>query len=117
MKTKKQEVVGFSFQAIPLHVAQSMATAGNGKYSDLIAKLLEVLPDLKPDEGYAFGLPKGEVKEEDRHRICFVLNSRLRQSRVFWRITYSGNKRLFVCIPRKRTYKKHKGKGGTNGVA
>lgn len=100
MKNKPQEVIGFDFQIIPLQQAQAMAMAGDGNYAELKAKLLEELPNLKPDESFAFGLPKGEVDEKQRRTICTTLNSTLKKAKLPWRFTYSGVKRLFVCVPR-----------------
>lgn len=110
MKKEVQEVVGFHFQVIPLQEAKSLAISGNGNYSDLKAKILEQIPNLKEDESFAFGLPKGEVSEAQRRAICMTITSTLKKAKLPWRLTYSGVKRLFLCIPltTPRNYKDYK---------
>ncbi len=112
MKTNGKEIVGFSFQIIPLEEAKQAAIAGSGNYAELKSKLLEVIPTLKENESFAFGLPKGEVPEDQRRGIVTALSSTLKKAKHPWRVTYSGVKRLFICIPSSmpRTYIKQ-----TNG--
>ncbi len=98
MKQDK-EVIGFAFQVIPRNEATALAAAGMGNYSDLKAKLLEEIPNLNPDEAFAFGLPKGEITEKQRRGICMALNATLRKTGTPWKVTYSGTRRLFIVYP------------------
>ncbi len=77
---KEKEIIGFEFQTIPLAEAQQAAMAGNGNYAELKDHLLGVLPNLKAEEAYAFGLKKGEVAEDQRRAICTVLNSTIKKA-------------------------------------
>lgn len=108
---KEPKELGFSFVDIGLVEAQNVIAAGDGKYSDLLIMLTETLPaieqrnaDLPSSErkGFAFGLPNGnEVDEKDRRGICHVVNLRLNRAGIAWRISYSGTKKLFICVPRQ----------------
>lgn len=101
MKKAPGEVVGFTFQEIPLEEALNVVLAGDGSYGDLKQMLLEKLPTLAPDKAFAFGLPDGkEVPEDQRRGICVAINSTLKKARMPWKITYSGTKKLFICVPR-----------------
>jgi hypothetical protein len=107
---KDKEIVGFNFTTIPLAEAKALAMAGMGNYADLKAKLLQTLPELNPNEAFAFGLPKGEVPEEQRRGICMALNMTLKKAGHQWRVTYSGSKKLFICYPwEPRVYTKKRG--------
>lgn len=108
MKNEK-DVVGFHFQEIPLEEAVNAVIAGDGNYAVVKAKLLEALPHLTEGRAFAFGLPNGkEVEEDSRRGICLALNSTLKKARLPWRVTYSGVKKLFVCVPSStpKTYSK-----------
>lgn len=108
-KTPQDEVVGFHFQEIPLDEAVNAVIAGDGNYAVVKAKLLEALPSLPEGKAFAFGLPNGkEVEEKKRRGICMALNVTLKRAKLPWRVTYSGVKKLFVCVPPStpRTYRK-----------
>lgn len=110
-----KDTIGFDFTEIPLEEAQSVVTAGDGKYSDLVIMLSKKLPELemnnmnippKDRKGFAFGLPSGkELDEKERRGLCHTVNLRMNRQGVGWRVTYSGNKKLFICIPRKSKIK------------
>ncbi len=109
MKREKKQIVGFDFQIIPLSEAKAMALAGDGNYSDLKAKLLDVLPTLEADQSFAFGLSKGEVPEDQRRGICQALSLTLKRAGHNWRVSYNSGKRLFILIPfESKTYVKQK---------
>ncbi len=117
-------VMGFHFQTIPLEEAQNAVMAGDGNYAEVKTMLLEKLPeidrqnsDLAPKEklSFAFGLPKGEIPEDQRRGICMAVNSMLKKTDLFWKITYSGTKHLFVCIPRTVKIRKGRDLGESNG--
>lgn len=119
MKTNPKEVIGFSFQVIPMEEAKSMAIAGNGNYAELKAKILEQIPQLKENESFAFGLPKGEVAEDQRRGIIMAVNSAIKKAKLQYRFTYSSAKRLFVCVPPStpRNYKEDRiPRAQTNGT-
>lgn len=116
MKKEPKEIIGFHFQVIPLEEARAMAIAGTGNYADLKATLLNKIPTLQHDEAFAFGLPKGEVPEDQRRGICMALNAALRKAAMPWRTTYSGVKQLFILIPKNGTGKysvKHESGNGS----
>lgn len=98
--TKHSTVVGFDFQIIPLQEAQNLVMAGDGNYAELKAKILETLPNLQPDQAFAFGLPKGEVPEDQRRGIVMALNATLNKAKYSWKVTYSGTRHLFVVVPK-----------------
>lgn len=100
-KLKKSEsVTGFVFQEVPLDEAINAVIAGDGNYAEVKAKLLEALPQLPEGKAFAFGLLDGDEVEEDQRRgICMALNSTLKKAKLPWRVTYSGIKKLFVCVP------------------
>lgn len=96
----QKEVVAFHFQEIPLDEAVNAVIAGDGNYAVVKAKLLEALPNLPEGKAFAFGLPNGKEVEEDKRRgICMALNGTLKKAKLPWRVTYSGVKKLFVCVP------------------
>lgn len=101
-KSEKQDVVGFNFEIIPLSQAMPLVIAGEGNYSDLKAKLLEVIPTLKEDQAFSFALPdaKEELPEVVRRGICKVLNMTLKKGGLHWRVTYSGSKKVFLAVPK-----------------
>lgn len=99
MDSQKNEA--FHYTEIPLEDARNAVLAGYGNYSEIKAALLEKLPKLSPDKAFAFGLPNGrEVAERARRSICWACNSALKKAGIRWKVTYSGTKKLFVCIPR-----------------
>ena len=101
MPESTPDIVGFSFQEIPLDEALNVVLAGDGNYSELKQTLLEKLPQLSPDKAFAFGLPNGkEVPEDNRRGLCMAINATLKRAKLNWRITYSGTKKIFVCVPR-----------------
>lgn len=107
MKHQK-EIVGFNFQVIPLEEAQALAAAGTGNYADLKAHILQQIPKLQPDEAFAFGMPKGEVPEDQRRGICMAINSTLKKAKHAWRVTYSGSEKVFILCPYVvRAYRKN----------
>lgn len=111
----QKEIVGFHFQEIPLDEAVNAVIAGDGNYAVLKSKLLEALPLLPEGKAFAFGLPNGkEVDEDQRRGVCMTLNKTLRKVKLPWRVTYSGIKKLFVCVPAStpKTYKKELADGG-----
>lgn len=107
MKEPKQ--LGFVVQEILLNEAQTLVSAGDGKYSDLLIILSSALPEIEkknseagPEEkkGFAFGLPGGkELEEKERRALCHQINLRLKRTGIHWSIHYSGNRKLFVCVP------------------
>src|SRR5436190_1778679 len=102
-----KQIVGVHFQEIPLDEAINAVIAGDGNYAVVKSKLLEALPHLPVGKAFAFGLPNGkEVVEEHRRGICMALNMTLKKAKLPWRVTYSGVKKLFVCVPSStpRTY-------------
>lgn len=106
MRPKPKEVVGFHFQEINLEEAQNLVIAGDGNYADIKAMLLEKLPALAGDKALAFGLPNGkEVPEDQRRGITMALNMALRKGGINWRVTYSGTRKVFLCIPSQRKAK------------
>jgi len=108
MKNEK-EIVGFHFQEIPLEEAVNAVIAGDGHYAEIKSKLLDVLPKLESQKAFAFGLPNGrEVPEDQRRGICMSINMTLKKAKIGWRVTYSGTRKLFICVPRStpRTYEK-----------
>lgn len=106
---KQKETVGFVFQEIDLSEAQTIVAAGDGKYSDLVVMLSAKLPELEEknrnlplseQKSFAFGLPGGkEIDEKDRRGLCHTLNLRMKSAGVHWKTHYSGNKKLFICVP------------------
>lgn len=106
---KEPKEVGFSFQEIDLTRAQNIVASGDGKYSDLVVMLAQKLPelenanndlDISEKKGFAFGLPGGkEIDEKDRRNLCHTCNLRLKKMNIAWRISYSGNEKLFICVP------------------
>lgn len=117
LATKPSEapsVVNFEFEEIPLDEAVNAVIAGAGNYAYIKAKLLEALPHLPEGKAFAFGSPGGqEVDEDQRRGICIAVNSTLKKAKLSWRVTYSGLKKLFVCVPSStpRTYKKEPEEG------
>ncbi len=122
---KEPKEIAFQFQEVALVEAQNIVAAGDGKYSDLLIMLTQKLPeldnanrvlDISERKGIAFGLPNGkEVDEKDRRGLCHVVNLRLNKAGIGWRISYSGNKKLFILVPRiERTAKT---RGSTNEKA
>lgn len=111
-----KDTIGFDFSEIPLEEAQSVVAAGDGKYSNLIVMLSSKLPEielnnmnipLRDRKGFAFGLPGGkEIEEKERRGLCHTVNLRMNKAGILWRVTYSGNKKLFICTPRKEKVKK-----------
>lgn len=107
----EKPIVGFNFAEIPLEEAENVVAAGEGKYSSLVVMLSQKLPEiemnnmnvpLKDRKGFAFGLPNGkEVDEKERRGLCHTINLRLNRQGIGWKITYSGNKKLFICVPSK----------------
>jgi len=76
--------------------------AGDGNYASLKATLLEKLPTLTPDKAFAFGMPGGkEVPEEQRRGIYQALNLTFKHADLPWRVTYSGTRKLFLCLPKE----------------
>lgn len=113
--TNSREVLGFEFQEIPLEEAMNVVIAGDGSYADIKQTLLEKLPALPKDKAFAFGLPGGkEVPEDQRRGLCMTINKTLRKAKIGWRITYSGMKKLFICIPQTKSGATP---GHTNGYA
>jgi hypothetical protein len=109
---KKNDIIGFDFKEVPLEEAQAFSMAGSGNYSDVKAFLLERIPKLAPDKALSFGLPNGkEIEESVRRGICMAVNATLRNSGLDWRITYSSVKKLFICIPSFRKYRKLNSRG------
>lgn len=97
---KPTKTVAFEFQEIPLKEALNVVLAGNGNYADIKTELLEKLPTLAPDRAFAFGLGNGtEVPEDERRGLCTAVNITLHKAKVGWRVTYSGRKRMFICVP------------------
>lgn len=114
LKSQK-EIVGFHFQEIPLEEAVNAVIAGDGNYAVVKAKLLEALPLLPVGKAFAFGLPNGkEVEEDQRRGVCMALNMTLKKAKLPWRVTYSGIKKLFVCVP-PATPRNYKSKESING--
>lgn len=113
-----KEVVGFHFQEIPLDEAVNAVIAGDGSYSDIKAVLLEKIPQIdaanaslpqSEKKSFAFGLPNGkEVEEDQRRGMCMAVNMTLKKAKILWRVTYSGSKKLFICVPKSvpRNYEK-----------
>lgn len=107
MTKKEKEIVGFVFQEIPLGEARNAVIAGGGDYAELKAKLLETLPALATDKAFAFGLPNGrEIDEGKRRGICLALNAALKRAKIRWYVTYSGMKKVFLCVPREPKFEK-----------
>ncbi len=97
-----KEIVGFTFAEVPLEEAINAVIAGGGNYSELKSHLLNAIPKLTPDKAFAFGLPNGkEVPEDQRRGICVAVNSSLKKAKILWKVTYSGTRKLFICIPKK----------------
>lgn len=113
--TKKNapEEIGFEFAEIKLEEAENLVAAGDGKYSSLVVLLSEKLRGLEESNGglplserksFAFGLPKGqELEEKARRGLCLAVNNRIQKLSVQWKVSYSGNKKLFVCTPLRST--------------
>lgn len=98
---KKEDSLAFAYQEIPLEQIKNAILAGDGHYADVKAALLEKLPNLQPDNTFAFGLPnKKEVPEESQHAICIALNQMLAKTDLLWKVKYAKSLKLFVCIPR-----------------
>jgi len=107
--SKEPSVVNFDFAEIPLEEAVNAVIAGDGNYALIKAKLLEALPHLPEGKAFAFGSPDGQELEEDQRRgICLAVNATLKKAKLPWRTTYSGVKKLFVCVPSStpKTYQK-----------
>ncbi len=101
MSKQNGDVIGFQFQEIPLKEALTVILAGDGSYADVKQVLLEKLPLLPDNKAFAFGLPSGkEVPEDQRRGLCLAINATLKRAKFNWRITYSGVKKLFICVPR-----------------
>lgn len=102
---KQPKIIGFQFQEIPLHEAISLSLAGSGNYSDIKAMVIKTLPLLSPDKAFAFGIPGKngsgniQISEDQRRGICAAVNHTLKKAHLSWKITYSNNKNLFVCVP------------------
>lgn len=121
MKTKMKKIekseIEFEFQEVGLQEAEHLVAAGDGKYSSLVILLGEQLKAIeKQNEGlsesekksFAFGLPKGQdMEERNRRALCMAVTKRLNKTGLHWRVAYSGNKKLFVCVP-KASYLKNK---------
>lgn len=111
-----KKILGFHFQEIPLEEAKNAVLAGDGDYGEVKAMLLQKVPELelrnaalapKDRLTFAFGLPKGEVPEDQRRGICMAINKMLKKAGHQWKITYSSTKSLFISIPTiRRTYSK-----------
>lgn len=96
---KEKAVVGFVFEEVPLQEALNVTLAGKGHYAQLGEHLLKVLPTLQ-EKAYAFGLPSGkEVTDEARKNICMTLAQVFRRASLTWKIMYSENRKLFICVP------------------
>ncbi len=105
---KSKEVVGFEFTEIPLTEAVNAVMAGSGLYSDLKENLLQKLPQLASDKAFAFGLPNGqEVPKDERRGICLAVNAALTKAKLNWKITYSGSRKVFICVPKINNQKKY----------
>lgn len=99
--TVSKEVVGFHYQEIPLEEAVNAVIAGDGSYAAVKSELLEALPKLTEGKAFAFGLPDGkEVLEEQRRGLVLALNLTLKKAKLPWRVTYSGVRKLFICVPK-----------------
>jgi len=106
-KTKMPKEIAFEFQEIPLHEAINAVIAGDGNYTEVKERLLTILPEIerRNQEGgdrkaFAFGLPNGkEVPEDQRRGLCMAINATLRKATVGWHLTYSSNRKLFICVP------------------
>lgn len=108
---KEAKEIAFSISEISLQDAQNVVAAGEGKYSDLLITLCQKLPIIELNnlnipaserKAISFGVPGGkEIDEKDRRGLCHMVNIGLRRSGIMWKIHYSGNRKLFICVPRK----------------
>lgn len=110
MKKNKKEIVGFEFQEIPLEEARNVVLAGDGNYSEVKERILTMLPEIEArnarggeQKAFAFGLGRGEEIQEDQRRgLCVAVNKALKKGKIDWHVTYSGSRKLFICVPEAR---------------
>lgn len=110
-EAKEPKEIGFVFEEIAMQDALTVIASGDGKYSDLIIMLSKKLPELEKNnmnvpaserKSFSFGLPGGkELEERDRRKLCNSANLRLRRGGINWKIHYSGNRKVFICVPTK----------------
>ncbi len=106
--------LGFIFEEIPMADAENIVSAGDGKYSDLILMLAKKLPELEAmnqngddQKAFAFGPSQGQALEEkERKALCHTVNLRLTKIGVNWSVRYSGNRKVFICVPKRSSKSK-----------
>jgi hypothetical protein len=96
-------LLDFDIQTIPLADAVKLVAAGGGKYGTLAHQIIERFATRKSDETFAFGVPGGqELPERLRRGVSTSLTTALKRAGIPWKVTYSGERKIFIVVPRKQ---------------
>lgn len=107
---KEPKTMGFVIEEIGLVEAQTLVSAGDGKYSDIILMLSAKLPALEAEniglpienrKSFAFRLPgEKSLDEKTTRNICKYSNRAMSIQGINWLLRYSSKRFLFVCVPK-----------------